>query len=329
MRRILASLAFLLASLTPVFAQGFLPAGSPPWVFADNYGRWSFQNQAANVFSFTPLNSINGCQVTQLNFANKPTFYAFSDAIALAPIYIADVNSANSEVVTPGSYFTPTSTTCGVNLSPANSHTTFTLQSGTGGLQEALNAMKGGGTILLSSQWYGLISGIANANATLTNQITPAGVITSAACGAGETVIDVTSNPWSVYGCNASGALILQTPAPKPSIAAGAGAGSGPTIAILAGSNNSSGTFTLTTGTSPTASATVATITFSAPDYGGGFPYAPTCTVTSVSATEPYTSGTVTTTAGSGTSGGTLVFTASATALTASVSGFKFTYSCH
>lgn len=329
MRRIVLSLIVLLASLTPALAQGFNPAGSPPWVLAANYGRWAYQNQAANTYTFTPLNSVNGCQVTQLDFQNKPTFYAFSNAVALAPVYIADVNSANSEVVTPGSYLTPTSTTCGVNLSPSNSHTTFTLQSGTGGLQEALNALKSGGTILLDSSWYSLVSGIATANSTLTNQITPAGVITSASCVAGETVIDVTSNPWSVYGCNQSGALILQTPAPKPSIAAGSGAGGSPTIAILAGSNNSSGTFTLTSGTTPSASATIATVTFSAPDYGGGFPYAPTCTVTSVSATEPYTSGTVSTTAGSGTSGGTLVFTASATALTASTSGYKFSYSCH
>lgn len=328
MRRILAAFIFLLASLTPAFAQGFNPSGSPSWVYAKNYGLWAFQNQAANVYTFTPLNAINGCQVTQLDYASKPTFYAFSNAVALAPVFIADINSANSEVVTPGSYLAPTGTTCGPTLAPSNSHTTFTLQSGTGGLQEALNALKTGGTVILDNSWYGLISGIASQNATLTASTTPADVITNATCVAGETVIDSTSNPWSAYGCNASGKLILQTPAPKPSIAAGAGAGTSPTIAILAGSNNSNGTFTLTTGTTPSASGIVATITFSAPDYGGGFPYAPTCTFTSVGASA-YTSATVTSTAGSGTSGGTGVLTASSTALAASTAGFKFKYKCN
>src|SRR5580698_3903290 len=113
MRRIIASIVFLLASLTPALAQGFNPAGAPPWVYADNYGRWAFQGQAANTYTFSPLNSVNGCQVTQLNFANKPTFYAFANSVALAPVLIADNNSANSEVVTPSTYLTPTSTTCG------------------------------------------------------------------------------------------------------------------------------------------------------------------------------------------------------------------------
>lgn len=330
MRKMLAGLFLALVSLTPAFAQGFVPAAAPPWVYADNYGRWTIQGQNANSYSFTPASA---CQITNLNFKNQPTFFAFGSTVALAPVYISDVNGANSEVVTPGSAATQTQNACAVNLSPANSHTTFTLQSGTGGLQEAINTLGGSTktvpyTIVLSPEWYKLISAISSVNATLTNAVTPADVITNATCSSNIQLVDITANPWTYYGCNSSGKFVQQTPAPKPTIAAGAGAGTSPTIALLAGSNNSNGTFTLTSGTSPTASAAIATITFSAPDYGGGFPYAPTCKFTSVGTTA-YTSGTASSTAGSGTSGGTGVLTASATALAASTSGYKFTYSCH
>jgi hypothetical protein len=331
MRKMLAGLIFALASLTPAFAQGFVPAAAPPWVYADNYGRWTIQGQNANSYSFTPASV---CQITNLNFKNQPSFFAFGSTVTLAPVYISDVNGANSEVVTPGSAATQTQSACSVNLSPANSHTTFTLQSGTGGLQEAINTLGGSTktvpyTIVLSPEWYKLVSGIASVNATLTNAVTPADIITNAICSANIQVVDVTANPWTYYGCNSSGKLIVQTPqAGKPSVAAGAGAGTSPTIALAAGSNNSSGTVTLTSGTSPTASAAIFTLTFAAPDYGGGFPYAPKCTFTSVGTTA-YTSGVASSTAGSGTTGGTGVLTASAAALAASTSGYKFTYSCH
>jgi hypothetical protein len=329
--RIVTLFSFLLALLTPVFAaaQGFTPAGGPPWVYADNYGRFVLQGQQPNVYTFQ-VSGFSPCTITQLNFAESSTFYAFGDAAALAPVFIQDNNQTNSEVVTPGSYLAPTETTCGPAITPTNAHTTFSLQSGTGGLQEALNARAGKQvTIILSSEWYKLISGIAGNNATLTNSVTPADVITNATCATtgGTVVIDVTATPWAQYGCNASHKLTLLTPAPKPSIAAGTGAGTGPTIAIVAGSSQSTGTVTLTTGTTPTASGPIFTVTFPAPDYGGGFVYAPACTVTSVGSANAYT-GVVTSTAGSATTGGTLVYTATATAPTASVV-YKFTYSCH
>lgn len=216
MRKAFASVLFLLASLTPVIAQGFNPAGAPPWVFANNYGLWAFQGQAANTYTFTPLNSVNGCQVTQLDFQNKPTFNPFSNTVALAPVLISDINSANSEVVTPGSAFTVTSTTCGANLSPVHSHTTFTMQSGTGGLQEALNAV-GGSTqpypsvVFLTPEWYKLISGISSLNATL-SATTPQSVIANAVCSTGAFVYDITTEPWTEYAC--SGGVLTPTVAP-------------------------------------------------------------------------------------------------------------------
>ncbi len=186
MRKFLALASILLASLTPacVLAQGFNPAAAPPWVYADNYGRWAFQGQAPNTYTFTPAQLYAACQVTQLNFQNKPTFGAFSNTVALAPVFIQDVNGANSEVVTPGSYLAPTSTTCGVNIAPVNSHITFNLHSGTGGLQESLNALGASGfyTVVLSPEWYKLVSGIASVNATLTASVTPADIIANATC---------------------------------------------------------------------------------------------------------------------------------------------------
>jgi hypothetical protein len=319
----------LLASLTPVLAQGFTPAANPSWVRANDYGRWALQGQSANTYTFQ-VSGFSPCTITQLNFGNSSTFYAFSDAVALAPVLIQDNNQANSEVVTPGSYLAPTETTCGPTLAPSNAHTTFSLQSGTGGLQEALNVRDGKSpsTIILDGEWYSAISNISQQNATLKNSTTPADVIGTATCVAGETVIDVTTTPWTSYGCNASSKLVTMTPSPKVSIAAGAGAGTSPTIAIVGGSSQGTGTVTLTTGTTPTASAAVFTVTFPPPDYGGGFVYAGSCTVTSVGSANTYSTEVVTSTAGSATTGGTLVFTASSTALTASVA-YKFTYSCH
>jgi hypothetical protein len=327
MRKWLAVAILAVASLTPALAQGFIPAQGPAWVYADNYGRWAIQGQTANSYSFTPASI---CQITQLNFQNQTSFFAFGSRVALAPVFVQDINSANSEVVTPGSAATQTQAACSVNIAPVNSHTSFTLQSGSGGLQEAINTLGNTAsnyTIVLSPEWYKLISGIASQNATLTDSITPADVIANATCASNLTLVDVTSDPWTYYGCNASHKWAALAPG-APTVAAGSGAGTSPTIALSAGSNNSTGSVTLTTGTSPSASAAIFTLTFAAPDYGGGFPYAPACTFTSVG-TAAYTSGTASSTAGSGTTGGTGVLTASATALTASKAGYKFTYSCH
>lgn len=223
MRRIVASLAFLLASLTPVLAQGFNPAQAPPWVYADNYGRWAIQGQQANTYTFQ-VSGVSPCSITQLNYGNSSTFYAFADNVALAPVLIQDNNQANSEVVLPGSYLAPTQSTCGPALAPVNSHTTFSLQSGTGGLQEAINAVGTGSTaklIYLSKEWYGLVNGIAGNNSTLAQSTTPSKVISSVTCSAGVTVVDITTVPATTYGCNPLTSKLLtptQAPAGFPNL---------------------------------------------------------------------------------------------------------------
>lgn len=217
MRRIIASFAFLLALLTPVFAvgQGFVPAAAPPAVYADNYGRWVLQGQQANTYTFQ-VSGFSPCQITQLNFSDSSTFYAFSNAVALAPVFIQDNNSANSEVVTPGSFLPPSPTSCGPALAPVNAHTTFSLQSGTGGLQEALNIQGAATTgqpslIILSKEWYKLLNGIAGSNATLATTVQPSLVIRAAKCAvgsAGAIVQDITTSPAMNYVCGSAGTLV-------------------------------------------------------------------------------------------------------------------------
>jgi hypothetical protein len=79
---------------------------------------------------------------------------------------------------------------------------------------------------------------------------------------------------------------------------------------------------TLTTGTSPTASATIFTLTWPS-IANGGFQYAPSCTITSIG-TRAYT-GTNASVAGPP---AVDTYTATSSALTASVSGYKWQYTC-
>ena len=335
MRKAFASVLFLLASLTPVIAQGYNPPAAPPWAYANNYGYWAFPGQAANTFTFTPLNSINGCQVTNVDFAGKPTFAPFSNPIALAPVFIQDIQPLNSEVVTPSSAFTSNSTTCGAVLPAVNNHVTFTLQSGTGGLQEALNSnatytASYPTTIFLTPEWYKLISGISNTNSTLA-AITPATVIAAAKGSMNGILVDVTTAPYTYYvwggTAYASGTQFWQFWTP-PTLAAGTGSGTGPTISLTVGSGAANGTVNILTGTAPTASATIFTLTWAtaaptAAAPNNKWPYVPTCTITSVGV-NPYTG----TNAVAGTAPTVDTYTATATAL-APLTAYSWTYHCH
>ena len=349
MRKAFASVLFLLASLTPVIAQGYNPPAAPPWAYANNYGYWAFPGQAANTFTFTPLNSINGCQVTNVDFAGTPTFAPFSNPIALAPVFISDIQPANSEIVTPSSAFTSNSTTCGAVLPAVNNHVTFTLQSGTGGLQEALNSnatytASYPTTIYLTPQWYNNIFGIRNTNTTL-NAITPLTVLAAAKGSKNGLIVDVTTVPFTTwYWTGAAYTASVQsgtTPFPvlgqywafwvPPTAAAGTGAGTGPTISIPINSGAANGTVNLLTGTAPTASGPIFTLTWSAttgtpgvPTNNWNYTVSPVCTITSVGV-NPYTG----TNAVTGTTGAVVdTYTATATAL-APLTAYSWTYHCH
>jgi hypothetical protein len=340
MRKMFASIAVLLALVlpaaftVPIQAQGFNPAQAPPWVFADNYGRWVLQGQSPNTYSFQ-ASGFSPCQITQLNFSNQPTFYAFSNSVALAPVFIQDNNAANSEVVTPTTYLTPTAESCGVNLSAVNSHVTFSLQSGTGGLQEAINA-RGGFTqpypavIYLTPEWYKLVTAISSQNSTLA-AITPATIIAAAKGSVTAIVTDITTAPPTQYVWRGSAGYISGTQywvqGAHPTLAAGAGAGTSPTIAITG--NSVTGTVTLTTGSAVPASASaIFTLTWPPPGTAGsptsGFGYAPTCTFTSTGVAP----GTTTNTSVVGPPA-VATLTAPAAGLTSSTAGYSWTYTCH
>lgn len=335
MRKAFASLVFLLTLLAPagVLAQGFIPAQAPPWIFADNYGRWAIQSQLPNQYTFYPAAL---CRITELNYGDSKTFGAFASNVGFAPVFIDDVNGANAEVVTPTTAFGSTQVNCGVNLSPANNHTTFTLQSGTGGLQEAINA-EGVPTkpyptvIYLTPEWYKLITGISSLNSTLAS-ITPASVIAAAKGSVTAIVVDVTTAPpsnyvWKGAAGYVSGTQYWKQSSTPPTVAVGAGAGTSPTIAISG--NSVTGTVTLTTGSAvPAAADPVFTLTWPSPGTAGsptsGFQYAATCTYTST--------GTVT---GAGTASSVIgppvvaTFTSLAAGLTSSTAGYQWTYLCH
>lgn len=339
MRKALLLFAVLLALpaafLTPVHAQGFLPAQAPPWVFADNYGRWVLQGQAPNTYTFQ-VSGFSPCQITNLNFGDSSTFYAFADTDALAPVFVQDNNSAESEVVTPGSFLAPTGQTCGPNISPANQHTTFSLQSGTGGLQEAINTV-GGYTapypyeIILSPEWYKKVASITGSNSTLAST-TPASIIAAASGSVTAILVDITTAPPTEYVWRGSSGYVSGTQywvkGTHPTLAAGTGAGTAPTIAFGTNSNSVSGTVNLTTGSSvPAAADPIFTLTWPSAGTAGsattGFNYAPSCTFTSIG-TAP---GTTTNSSTSGPAVATL--TSPAAGLASSTAGYSWTYLCH
>lgn len=97
---------------------------------------------------------------------------------ANASIRIIDITSANSETVTPAATpVTYNGSTCTINFSPANTHSSFHLRSGTCGLREALNDMGGGGGVAVVDQKFYddgcsslTINGLALSGGLLANQ---------------------------------------------------------------------------------------------------------------------------------------------------------------
>lgn len=310
-----AVMALLLVGLSAIaFAQG--PPNFPPTsVYARAYAAWSVIGQQANTYTF------NGrvCYFSPFNNGATSPFFVFSGtnggSTVYFPVAIIDANPSLNEIVTPTST-TNTAAACGFSASTANSHTSFTLSSGTAGLQEALTSQLQNAPptqVLLDKYWYQLVAGLPGAPSAYS-------IINSASGSANVQIVDTTTAPWTYFCYNGTNYTTCASNQTVPTVAAGSGAGTSPTITVVG--TGLSGIVTLTTGTTPTASATIFTLTWPA-IASGGFQYAPACTISTIG-TRAYT-GTNASVAGPP---AVDTYTATGTALTASVSGYKWSYTC-
>lgn len=303
MKRILSLFACLVTFAvmgTPSLAHAQAQTFPQSTYNASSYGSWLIQSQQANTYQFSP---VSYCQVPQ---QGGGLFVPFATN---APIYIADSTSANSEVVTPSSVITG-SAYCGVVVSPANQHYTFSMRSGTGGLQEALNALAipttaYPATIVLDRNWY--------ANASVIPGTTSAAILTAAKGNAHAFLEDITAAGPTFYVWNGTSYVSGTWTNVKPTAAAGAAAGTSPTISD-AGSALAT-TVLLNEGTAPT-TGVLFTLTWAST---GQFSYAPTgCTVTSNGANS-FAAFTV-----AATGGNPAVLTVTATAAPAASTAYSF-----
>jgi hypothetical protein len=286
--------------------------------WAEQYNNWTQISQQANTYTF------NGtCRNTPATDGTAPSYFVYGNPVTSVfyPVLILDASPSVSEIVTPTALST-VSGACGFSASTVNQHISFTLSSGTAGLQDAVGSLSLTATtqqpavVALDRYWYGLVAALPP-----TPTVQSASTIIANLKGAQSVmIVDTTTAPWTYYAWNGTNYTLAQFSLVAPTLAEGAGAGTGPTATIKG--NAQYGTITLTTGTTPTASATIFTLTWPALS-AGGFSYAPFCSITSIG-TKQYT-GTNASVAGPP---AVDTYTATATALTASVSGYEWNYSC-
>lgn len=305
MRKFLSVVLLALGSFAPLLTAQANQTYNQRELFASDFGQWRIPSQQANTYQWSP-GSI--CTISAAGY----NFFAFNTN---APVFVVDATAANSEVLTP-SAVTVNASSCGVTISPGNAHYSFSITSATGGLQEALNQVSSANSyptaIVLDRNWYSLAAAVTGK--------TPATIIATVAGNAQAILVDRTTAPVTYYAWNGTNYTAAASNQTVPTVAASTGAGTSPTITVVG--NGVTGVVTLTSGTSPTASATIFTLTW--PSIAlGGFQYAPACTITSIG-TRAYT-GTNATVAGPP---AVDTYTATGTALTASVSGYKWQYVC-
>ena len=273
MRRLAFAIALILAIVTgSALAQTASTPFTAPVYYASAFNLWSISGQNPNTYTFPGRTVCNSA-------GQNVNFFVFATT---APVYIADSNSANSEIVTPSSVIN-TAGSCGVAVSPTHSHYNFQMRSGTAGLQEAINTVKAGGgipaLIALDRNWWAGANQLPGTKGTT--------ILGAAVGGPGVILQDITVAPFVYYTWGGTAYAkntntVVWTNAP-PTAAAGAAAGSGPTIANGNTSTQLSGTVSLTTGTSTT-TGTIFTETFLAAASGGfGYSTNGSCTVTQTS----------------------------------------------
>jgi hypothetical protein len=200
-RIVKAALAAIALLCSLAFAQG--PSSYPPtWVYARAYNGWNLVGQTASTYTF------NGgvCNYSPYNNGNTPSFFDFSgfqgSTQVYNPVLITDTNPALSEIVTPTST-TQTSASCGFAATTVNSHTSFTLSSGTIGLQEAItNQLQStpAFVVVLDKYWYQLVAALPGYPNTVNAQT----IIAAATGTANVYIVDTTTAPWTFYSWNGS-----------------------------------------------------------------------------------------------------------------------------
>jgi hypothetical protein len=283
MRKLVTLVLLLLAgaSVAPLVAQTSTTPFPVPVYYASAFGQWNIQSQSPNNYTF------QGRLICQVS-AQNTTFFTFNTN---APVLISDQNTAKNEVVTPSAVVN-TAGSCGVSVAPSNQHYTFSLKSGTAGLQEAINAVATlssvPATIQLDRNWWAAANQIVG---------TSGNTILGAATGNyGAIITDITAAPYQSYIWNGTAYVSGTWVNTAPAAAAGAGAGTSPTISIKG--TALSGTVSLLTG-SATTTGTLFTLTFgsNASVTTAQFLNAGTCTVVSQpGATNSYTTFTEATT---------------------------------
>lgn len=207
---------------------------------ATSFGQWQLSGYAPSSYTFAPATC----------FVPSPLGGSFIPFNTNAPVQIVDANPALNEVVTPTSV-TASGSTCMINVTPAHQHYSFTLRSGTFGLQEAINAAGGAvsTTVIVTPSFTaagGVTSTITNAKGSTSVSILDARTATlcsytwngsayaQAACmgsgGGGFTAggdLSGSSSSQTVIGINgvtlsglATGLLKIATGTGAPSIAA-------------------------------------------------------------------------------------------------------------
>lgn len=307
-RSIIVALIALVATsaAVPAMAQGnqtFMQR----WYFASDFGQWAVRGQQANTYQWSPGTVCNVSAV-----GSSTSFFAFNTN---APVLISDITgpTTNNEVVTPSSV-TQTNAYCTIAVSPSHNHYSFQVQSGTGGLQEALNAISPTAVVpavvWLDRNWYSLANAVPST--------TPAAIITAAAGGVSAILVDNTTAPFTNYvwqgTAYASGTWVNTAPT------AATGAAAGSATSKVATGTALSGTYSFTTGTATTG--TVFTETWATSNQ---FVYSPVCTVISTGATAPPTL-TVTPTYAGGTHA---LLTVTVAAALTSTTAYSFQWACH
>lgn len=196
-KAVLTAVLLTLASLC-AFAQG--PVNYPPtWVYARAYNGWSVIGQSANTYTF------NGgvCYYSPYNNGLTAAIFDFSGSqgstTVYNPVFIQDANPALNEIVTPSST-TNSSASCGFAATTVNSHTSFTLSSGTAGLQEAITyqlQVTPVFDVVLDKYWYQLVGAFPSGT-------TPQSIIGSVTGTANVGIVDTTTSPWTFYSWNGS-----------------------------------------------------------------------------------------------------------------------------